>query len=116
MQIRKVFQEINPELLHNEVKDFTRKQGAVLVESRIETYSSTNDSSSFTSRGTLVFNAQEKSGRKGGECLRAHIVGSVKEETRLMIDIDEKLFNKSKISALQADLEFIFGNYEVSLS
>lgn len=114
MQIRKIYQEINPELLYNEVKDFTQKQGAVIAESRMETYSSVNDSSSFVSRGTLVFKSQDKSGKTGGECLRAHIVGSAKEETRLMIDIDEKLFTKPKISALQADLDFIFGSSEVN--
>jgi len=30
-----------------------------------------------------------------------------------MLDIDEKLFSEKKISALQDDLNFIFGSYEV---
>jgi len=34
-------------------------------------------------------------------------------ETKLMIDVDEKLFPQEKFSALQADLDFIFGSYEV---
>jgi hypothetical protein len=51
--------------------------------------------------------------KSGKECLRAHVVGSVKTETKVMLDIDEKLFPLEKVSALQADLDFIFGSYEV---
>ena len=40
-------------------------------------------------------------------------MGSAKGETKLMLDIDEKLFSQDKISALQDDLDFIFGSYEV---
>lgn len=113
MQIRKVYQGVNPELLYNEVRDFTRKQGVIIAESKMETYSSASDSSSFVSRGTLVFKVSDKSGKVGEECLRAHIVGSARDETRLMLDIDEKLFTGPKVEALQADLDFIFSSYEV---
>jgi hypothetical protein len=37
-------------------------------------------------------------------------------ETKLMIDADEKFFTKDKLAALQADLDFIFGEYEVKPS
>jgi len=30
-----------------------------------------------------------------------------------MLDIDEKLFFGEKVSALQDDLDFVFGSYEV---
>jgi hypothetical protein len=30
-----------------------------------------------------------------------------------MIDVDDKLFAQEKLNALQADLDFIFGSYEV---
>jgi hypothetical protein len=55
----------------------------------------------------MTFKIQDK------ECLRAHVVGSVKTETKVMLDIDEKLFPPDKVSALQDDLDFIFGSYEV---
>jgi hypothetical protein len=42
-----------------------------------------------------------------------HIVGSARGETKLMLDIDDKLFPPAKVSALQDDLDFIFGAYEV---
>ena len=113
MQIRKTYKEVNPELLYNEIRDFTVKQGAVIGSAKMETYSLVSDSSSFISRGTLTFKMQDESGKSGNECLRAHIVGSAKGETKLMLDIDEKLFPQEKLSALQDDLDFIFGSYEV---
>ncbi|MBA7672557.1 hypothetical protein ES703_80738 [subsurface metagenome] len=113
MQIKKTYQNVKPELLYDEVRDFVLKQGAVVDEAKFETYSLPTDSSSFISRGTLTFKIQGESGRAGKECLRAHIVGSAKGETKVMLDIDEKLFPQGKVSALQDDLNFIFGTYEI---
>ncbi|MFC1991816.1 hypothetical protein ACFLVC_03745 [Chloroflexota bacterium] len=113
MQIRKTYNKINPELLYYEIRDITLKQGVIIGTSKMETYSSASDSSSFTSRGTVTFNIQDKDGKLKGECLSVHIVGSAKGETKLMLDVDEKLFPQQKVSALQDDLDFIFGSYEV---
>ena len=107
MQIRKKYQEVNPELLYSEVRDFTLKQGAVIGDSKIETYSLPSDSSTFISRGTLIFKMA------GKECLSAHVVGSARGETKLLLDIDEKFFPSEKVSALQSDLDFVLGSYEV---
>ena len=113
MQIKRTYKEVNPELLYHEIKDFAQKQGAIIDDAKLETYSLPSDSSSFISRGTLIFKVQDKSGKTEKECLRAHIVGSAKGETKLMLDIDEKLFPQQKVSGLQDDLDFIFGAYEV---
>jgi hypothetical protein len=113
MQIRKTYQNVKPELLYDEVRDFTLKQGVVMGEAKFETYSLPHDSSSFISRGTLTFKIQGGSGKAEKECLRAHIVSSARDETKVMLDIDEKLFPREKISSLQDDLNFIFGSYEV---
>ena len=113
MQIKKTYQDVNPELLYDEIRDFTLKQGTVIGETKLETYSLPSDTSSFISRGTLSFRIQGKSGEGERECLRAHIVGTVKGETKLMLDINEELFSREKINALQNDLDFIFGSYEV---
>jgi len=113
MQIRKTYREVNPELLYAEIRDFVLKQGVVIGEAKLETYASPGNSSSFVSRGTLTFNVQGKSGEGEKECLRAHIVGSAKTETKVMLDIDEKLFSQEKVAALQDDLDFIFSSYEV---
>ena len=112
MQIRKTYREVNPELLYDEIRDFVLKQGSSLGEAKIETYALPNDSSSFISRGTLTFKVQAEPGKAEKECLRVHIVGSAKTETKLMLDIDEKLFSPEKVTALQEDLDFIFGSYE----
>ncbi len=113
MQIRKTYKYLKPELLYDEVRDFILKQGAIIGTAKMETYSLPSDSSSFISRGTLTFNLAAKSGEPATECIRAHIVGSARGETKLMLDIDEKLFPQSKVTALQEDLLFIFESYEV---
>ena len=113
MQIKKTYQGINPELLYDEIRDFTLKQGAVIGEAKLETYSVPNTTSAFTSRGTLTFKIQGKSGKGEKECLRAHVVGLAAGETKVMLDIDEELFPREKISALENDLNFIFSSYEV---
>ena len=107
MQIKKTYTEVNPELLNAEIKDFIIKQGAVLGENKMETYTLPDESASFGTRATLTFSVS------GKECLRVHIVGSARGETKLMIDVDEKLFPQEKLTALQADIDFIFGSYEV---
>jgi hypothetical protein len=106
MQIRKTYKEVNPELLNAELKDFILKQGATLGENKLETYTLPDETASFGSRSTMTFKTTDK------ESLRVHIVGSARGETKLMIDIDEKLFPAEKLAALQTDLEFIFGSYE----
>jgi hypothetical protein len=111
MQIRKTYKEINPELLYAEIRDFILNQGVSLGVNKMETYTFPEESASFGTRATLTFNA--KTGKEEKECLRAHIVGRAKGETKLMIDADEKLFPAEKVAALQDDLDFIFGSYEV---
>jgi hypothetical protein len=108
MQIKKTYSQLKPELLYDEIKDSVLKQGVVVGEAKLVTYSMPDDSSSFIYRGILTFKVK---GDK--ECLRAHIVGSAKGETKLMIDIDDKLFPKAKVAALEQDLDFIFSSYEV---
>jgi hypothetical protein len=106
IQIRKTYMNINPELLYAEIKDFALKQGLSLGESKQETYTIPDESAMFISRGNLTFSA------KDGECLRVHIVGSKRGETKLMIDADEKLFPNEKLQALQEDLDFVVSSYE----
>ena len=111
MQIRKTYIEVNPELLHAEIRDFILKQGGRLGENQLETYTLPDQSASFVSRGTLTFN--NKSSQSAKECIRVHIVGSARHETKLMLDVDEALFPQDRVSALLDDLDFIFGTYEV---
>ena len=113
MQIRKTYKEVSPELLYDELKDFILKQDTIVDEAKLETYSLPTDSSSFISRGTLTFKIKSDPKKAERECIRVHLVGSARDQTKVMIDIDEKLFPPEKISALQTDLDFIFSSYEV---
>jgi hypothetical protein len=106
MQIKKTYQEVNPELLNAEVKDFILKQGASPGESKLETYTLPNESAIFGTRSTMTFNISGKEG------VRVHLVGTARGETKLMIDVDENLFPKEKITAMEADIDFIFKSYE----
>ena len=111
MEIRKTYRNVTPELLYDEMRDFVLKQGATLSEAKLQTYSLPSGASHVT-RATLTFKAQEKQGKAEEEGLRVHIVRSAGSETKMMLDVDEKLFSPSKISSLEEDLRFIFGSYE----
>lgn len=108
MQIKKVYNDVNPGLLYDEIRDFVQKQGVSIGDAKLGTYSLPSDSSSFIYRGTIIFTV----GKDDKESLRAHLVGSAKGETKLILDVDEKLFSQDKVTALMEDLDFIFSSYE----
>jgi hypothetical protein len=112
MQIRKTYQNVKPELLYDEIRDLAVKQGVLVAGAKLETYVLPGDTSSFVARGTLSFRSTG-GGRGAKECLRVHIVGSVRGETRVIFDVDEQLFPAESLSALESDLGFVFGSYEV---
>jgi hypothetical protein len=112
MQIRKIYKNVNPGLLYDDVKDFATKQGLSVYEEKLHTYSIPTDSSSFISRGTIIFRGMGKTGETV-EYLRAHIEGSEKSETKLILDINTDLLPQDKVTALQDDLNFIFSSYEM---
>ena len=113
MQIRKEYKNINPGLLYDDVKDFAIKQGVIVGEETLQTYSIPTDSSSSIRRGTIIFKGKGKMGETEPEYLRAHIEGSETGETKLILDMNTDLLPKEKVAALQDDLSFIFGSYEI---
>jgi hypothetical protein len=106
MQIRKTYKDINPTILYNELKEFIQRQGVTLDQNRLETYSMPTDSSSFVYRGILTFKI------KGQEALRAHIIGTDRGETKLMLDSNDALFSKEKIAELEDELNFMLSPFE----
>jgi len=98
---------INPEMLHNEIRDLVQKQGIIASEAKLQTYPL--PSGATQSRVTLVFKTQAKQ----KECGSAHIIGSPGGETKMLLDLDETLLPKKSISTLQEDLDFILGSYEI---
>ena len=107
MQIRKTYMGINPEMLHNEIRDLVQKQGIIASEAKLQTYPL--PSGATQSRVTLVFKTQAKQKECGG----AHIIGSPGGETKMLLDLDENLLPKESISTLQENLDFILGSYEL---
>ncbi|OGO35884.1 MAG: hypothetical protein A2147_07145 [Chloroflexi bacterium RBG_16_57_8] len=113
MQIRKTYREVNPDLLFHEIRDFARKQGAIVGETKLETYSQPTDSSSHVTRATLTLKVLDEASKTEKEFCQVHVVGSAKGDTKLMIDVDERLFPQPKLPAFLGDLDFVFGTYEV---
>ena len=108
-QIRKTYTGVNPELLLAEIRDFAVARGLRLIDTKLETYTLPDDSSSFVTRGTLVFSPGKDSEQ---ESLRVHIVGSTREDVKLMMDVDEAKLKDADIKALMEDIDFIFSERE----
>jgi hypothetical protein len=60
---------------------------------------------------SLKTSAEPEKGHK--EIGGVHILGSPQGETKMLLDIDETLFPQEKLSAFQADFDFILGSYEI---
>jgi len=112
MKIRRIYKNIKPELLLDELKDLIVKQGAIIIEEKMESYSLPDDSSSFITRGILTFTIPPAADKSAKECIRVNIIGSFKNDTKLILDIDEEFFSQDKIESLKEDLSFMLGSYE----
>lgn len=105
VQIKKTYNGINPEMLRDEIGDLVQKRGIMVEEAKVQTYGL--PSGATQSRVTMVFKAGEE------ECGSAEIIGLPGGETKLMVDLDERLLSQEGISSLQKDLDFILDSYEV---
>jgi len=105
VQIKKTYSGINPEMLRDEIRDLLQKRGIMVEEAKVQTYAL--PSGSTQSRVTMVFKAGEE------ECGSAEIIDLPGGETKLMVDLDERLLSREGISSLQKDLDFILGSYEI---
>ncbi|MBA7508064.1 hypothetical protein ES706_06795 [subsurface metagenome] len=105
VQIKKTYSGINPEMLRDEIRDLVQKRGIMVEEAKVQTYAL--PSGSTQSRVTMVFKAGEE------ECGSAEIIDLPGGETKLMVDLDERLLSREGISSLQKDLDFILDSYEV---
>lgn len=113
MQIRKTYQNVRPELLYEEIKDFTIKHGTVIREAKLFTSAVPGDTSAFISRAVITFTMESEPEKSTEECMTVHLLGSDKGETKVIFDIDDDLFPQERFNALQSDLDFIFSDYEV---
>jgi len=114
MQIRKTYQNVKPELLYEEIKDFAIKQRTVIREAKLYTSAAPGDTSSFISRGVITFTMEGGPEKSAEDCMTVHLLGSDKGETKVIFDIDENLFPQERLNALQGDLDFMFSSYEIN--
>jgi hypothetical protein len=111
IQIKKIYRGFNPMMLGDEVRGLLQKQGIIVVETGRQTYSlPTADTQSRTTLELKTPAEQEKDQKEGSS---VHILGSLQGETKMLLDADETLFAREKLTAFQADLDFILGSYEI---
>ncbi|MHC1578983.1 MAG: hypothetical protein ACXQTH_04530 [Dehalococcoidia bacterium] len=110
IQIKKTYRGLNPGMLCDEIRGLLQKQGIVVVATESQTYGLPSGDTQSRTTLSLKTEAEEEKERK--ECGRAHLLGSPQGEAKMLLDIDESLFPQEKLSAFQADLDFIFGSYE----
>jgi len=111
VQIKKTYRGVSPEMLYDEVRDLLQKQGIVVIETESQTYGL--PSGDTQSRTTLSLKTSDEPEKGQKEVGSVHILGSPQGETKMLLDIDETLFAKEKLSAFQADFDFILGSYEI---
>jgi hypothetical protein len=111
VQIRKTYRGINFEMLCDEVRDLAERQGIAVGEPELQTYGL--PSGSTQSRAVLVFKTKAERKEDQKSCGSAQIIESPGGETKMIIEVDENLFPQEKVSALQGELDFVLGSYEV---
>ena len=111
VQIKKTYRSLSPEMLCDEVRGLLQKQGIIVVETESQTYGlPSGDTQSRTTLALKTPAEQEKDQREFGG---VRILGSPQGDTKMLLDIEETLFPQEKLSAFQADLDFILGSYEI---
>jgi len=111
VQIKKTYRGVSPEMLYDEVRDLLQKQGIVVVETESQTYGLPSGDTQSRTTLALETSAEPEKGQK--EIGSVHILGSPQGETKMLLDIDETLFAQERLSAFQADFDFILGSYEI---
>lgn len=111
VQIKKTYRALSPGMLCDEVQGLLEKQGIMVVETESQTYGlPSGDTQSRTTLGLKMPAEKEKDQKEFGS---VHILGSPQGETKMILDVDETLFPQERLSAFQADLDFILGSYEI---
>ncbi len=111
MQIRKTYRGLNHEMLCDEIRSLLQKQGIIAIETESQTYGLPSGATQSRSTLTLKTQARQSEDQKEGGTM--HIVGSPRDEAKVLLDIDDNMIPQEKLSAFQADLEFTLGSYEI---
>jgi hypothetical protein len=111
IQIKKTYRGLNSGMLGDEVRDLLQKQGILAVETESQTYGLS--SGATQSRITLALKTPGTHEQDQKECGTIHILGSPRDEAKMLLHVDEALCPSEKLSAFQEDLDFILGSYEI---
>ena len=111
IQISKTYRGVNPEMLCDEIRGLAQKQGIGVGETEEQTYPL--PSGDTQTRVTVAFKTQSEQPEDEQGCGGAHILGLPGGETRLLVDLNENLLSKQKVSGFKEDLDFNLDSYEV---
>ena len=106
VQVKKTYRDLNPEMLYDEVRDLVSKRGLEAAQASIQTYSIS--SGATQSRVTVPVHTSE-----GRDCGSLHIIGTANGDARMTLELDDTLVPADALSALQSDIDFMLGSYEV---
>ncbi len=111
IQIRKTYRGLNPGMLCDEVRGLLQRQGITAVEAESQTYGLS--SGATQSRITLALKTRAQQVQDQQECGSVHILGSPRDETKMLLHVGETFLPPEKLSNFQEDLDFILGSYEI---
>lgn len=105
-QLRKTYRKLNPDLLYDEARDLLSRHGLSVREGRMQTYSI----ASGETQSRVTAPVEDGSGK---QCGTLHILGSSSTDVRMTITLNGDGVSQDTVSALQDDVDFILGSYEV---
>jgi hypothetical protein len=105
-QVKKTYRSLNPELLYDEVRDLVSKRGLEVAQGDIQTYSI--PSGATQSRVTVPIRTGD-----GRVCGSLHVLGDSGGDARMTLEVDEATVGAEVVGALQDDIDFMLGSYEV---
>lgn len=109
-QVKKTYRGLNPSMLRDEVRGLLHKQGIAAIETESQTYGLS--SGATQSRITLAL--KTAGGQENpSQCGSVHILGSPRDETKMLLEVDEGMCPQDKLAAFQEDLDFVLGSYEM---
>jgi len=111
IQIEKSYRGLNPGMLRDEMQGLLEKQGIIAFETESQTYALS--SGATQTRITLELKTQAKDEQDRKACGSVNILGSPRDETRMLLNIDETILPSEKLSAFQKDLDFVLGSWEM---
>jgi len=105
-QVKKTYRSLNPEMLYDEVRDLVLKRGLEVARADVQTYSIS--SGATQSRVTVPIRTGD-----GRLCGSLHVLGTAGGDARMTLELDDSIVAAEAISALQDDIDFMLGSYEV---